>query len=208
MFSNIRRGLYRQLVKGFVMMNPFSEEKIFSIVQKVLANILDRDPAEITVESSLVGDLDADSLDFVEFRYTVEQELGIVLSQKSVLEHLEAIVGAEQTYENGAITELAADILRRSLFQYTDDQAKAGMKPFEIMAATTAGNWAACCHALFDHLPAHCPDCDGTEAKVSATGKAACAGCGVTLKPKTGDEVIAAAMPGLLATSPCLLQTA
>jgi acyl carrier protein len=194
-------------VKGFVMINPFSEKQIFSIVQKVLANILDRHPAEITADSSLVGDLDADSLDFVEFRYTVEQELGIVLSQKSVLEHLEANAGAEQTYQNGAITELAADILRRGLFQYTDRQAKAGMKPFEIMAATTAGNWAACCHALFDHLPSHCPDCDGTEAKVSGAGKAACADCGVTLKPKTGDEVIAAALPRLLASSTCLLQT-
>src|SRR5829696_4350238 len=99
------------------MINPFSEKQIFSIVQKVLANILDRHPAEITADSSLVGDLDADSLDFVEFRYTVEQELGIVLSQKSVLEHLEANAGAEQTYQNGAITELAADILRRGVFQ-------------------------------------------------------------------------------------------
>jgi acyl carrier protein len=195
-------------MKGVVMKNPFTEDQVFSIIQKVLANILDRDPDKITPDSSLMGDLDADSLDFVEFRYTVEQELGIVLSQKSVLEHLEAKVGAELTYESGAITALAADILQRGLFQYTESQAKAGMRPFEIMAETTAGNWASCCHALFDHLPTHCPDCDGTEAKVSGAGKAACAGCGATLKPKTGDEVIVIALPGLLDTSTRLPETA
>jgi hypothetical protein len=93
---------------------------------------------------------------------------------------------------------LAADVLRNSYFRYGEDQVKAGMRASEVMAATTARNWAAYCHALFHHLPAACPDCGFAEAQLSPAGKAVCADCGVPQKPKTGDEALASDLPRIL----------
>jgi acyl carrier protein len=180
------------------MNNPYQEQQILDIVRRALAEVMGHDLDKISADAALVNDLDADSLDFVEFRYMVERELGIVLPQKSVLDHLVAAIGEDRVYHKGQITESAADVLRNSFFRYGEDQAAAGMRPSEIMAATTARNWAAYCHALFDHLPAACPDCGFGEAQLSPAGKVVCGDCGVPQKPKTGDEAVAIDLPRIL----------
>ena len=49
----------------------------FEKVCKIIANQLDIDPSEITMESNLIEDLRADSLDIVELVMDMEQEFDI-----------------------------------------------------------------------------------------------------------------------------------
>jgi acyl carrier protein len=181
------------------MNNPYQEHQIFDLVKVTLVQVLGCDPKEVTANAALVNDLNADSLDFVEFRHILERQLGIVLPQKSVLEHLAtAVGGVDRIYEKGQITKFAATVLQHSPFHYGDNQVEAGMLPYEIMNVTTAWNWASCCYALFNHLPELCPNCNGAEAKLSPASKAICASCGSALKPQSGDAVLVNDLPQIL----------
>ncbi|MBQ1771011.1 MAG: acyl carrier protein [Clostridia bacterium] len=50
---------------------------VFDKVREIVANQLDLDPASITMDSALVDDLKADSLDIVELIMDLEQEFDV-----------------------------------------------------------------------------------------------------------------------------------
>lgn len=54
----------------------------FDILKKVIADVLNVDPEEITGETTFVDDLGADSLDLFQIIMGVEEELGIEVDTK------------------------------------------------------------------------------------------------------------------------------
>lgn len=182
------------------MNNPYHLDDLLTIVQKTLVTVLGCGEEDVGIDVALGNDLDADSLDFVEMRYSLEKQLGIMLPQKSVLDHLaEALGGEQQVYNKGRLTELAAFALHKSLFRYSKSQVRAGIQPYDVMAAGTVGNWVNLCHGILSTLPDQCPDCGHDQATVAAAGKPACGSCGAILKPLSGDAAMAAATPAILA---------
>jgi len=187
------------------MNNPYRKDQLLDLVKTTFVDVLGCNSEEITKDAALVNDLGADSLDFVEFRYMIEKQLGITLPHKSVLEHLAtAMGGMDQIYKNGKITPFAATVLRESPFQYSEDQVVDGMLPYEIMAVTTVSNWVSFCYTLFDYLPAVCPNCNANESQLSHESKAICAFCGSALKPQSGDAVIVDDLPRILSLCPSI----
>jgi acyl carrier protein len=179
--------------------NPFAEADLIAVVQRTLVSVLGCTPDEVAADVAIANDLDADSLDFVELRFNLEKQLGIVLPQKSVLDHLVVVLGDEsQVYANGGLTELAAHTLRESFFNYSSDQVSAGMLPHEVMGCATVRNWANLCKGILDGLPARCADCGQDQAEVSPSGKPVCAACGAPQKARTGDDAVAASIPGIV----------
>ncbi len=61
-----------------------SVEEIFETVRAILAEQLELDPAEINMDTNIIDDLDADSLDFVEMVTSIEDEYNIVITDESV----------------------------------------------------------------------------------------------------------------------------
>lgn len=178
---------------GRTMNNPYTLEAMLDLVTEQLAQVLGRDSSAILPDAALVNDLEADSLDFVEFRYNIERTLGVEMPHKSVLDHLIDLTGSEErVYQQGRISEFAADMLHRSFFKYGQDQIRAGMQPYDVMVVTTVRNWAHYFHALFDYLPPQCPDCGGSDSQLSAGGQAQCSDCGTMLRPQSGDTAMAA----------------
>ena len=59
---------------------------VFERVQEIIAEKLDLDPEEITMESSLDDDLEADSLDVIEIITALEDEFNITFQQEDLLE--------------------------------------------------------------------------------------------------------------------------
>ena len=57
---------------------------IFEKVREILAEQLELDPEIITLDTNIVDDLDADSLDFVEMITTIEDEFNIVVTDEKV----------------------------------------------------------------------------------------------------------------------------
>lgn len=57
---------------------------IFEKVRDILAEQLELDPATITMDTNIIEDLDADSLDFVEMITSIEDEFNIVVTDEKV----------------------------------------------------------------------------------------------------------------------------
>ena len=59
---------------------------VFERVQEIIAEKLDLDPEEITMESSPDDDLEADSLDVIEIITALEDEFNITFQQEDLQE--------------------------------------------------------------------------------------------------------------------------
>ncbi len=57
---------------------------IFEKVRDMLAEQLEIDPETITMDTNILEDLEADSLDFVELVTSIEDEFDIVITDESV----------------------------------------------------------------------------------------------------------------------------
>lgn len=59
---------------------------MFEKVRSMLAQQLDLDPATITMETHLIEDLSADSLDVVELIMSLEDEYGVLITDEQATE--------------------------------------------------------------------------------------------------------------------------
>ena len=57
---------------------------IFEKVRDILADQLEIDPETITMDTNILEDLEADSLDFVELVTSIEDEFDIVITDEAV----------------------------------------------------------------------------------------------------------------------------
>ncbi len=57
---------------------------VFEKIKKMLADQLDADEAELTMETNIAKDLDADSLDVVELLMTIEDEFSIEIPDEEI----------------------------------------------------------------------------------------------------------------------------
>ena len=57
---------------------------VFEKVKKMLADQLDVDESELTMETNIAKDLDADSLDVVELLMTIEDEFSIEIPDEEI----------------------------------------------------------------------------------------------------------------------------
>ncbi|MBQ6404376.1 MAG: acyl carrier protein [Oscillospiraceae bacterium] len=57
---------------------------LFEKVRDILSEQLEIDPETITLDTNIVDDLDADSLDFVEMITSIEDEFDIVVTDEKV----------------------------------------------------------------------------------------------------------------------------
>lgn len=95
---------------------------------------------EILPEASLVRDIGADSLDFVEITYLIEQEFGVVLKTSELLA-LGSGGDAESYFVEGRLTEAGAAILNQ---QFDGEAARfaAGMTKIALFESITVHDLA------------------------------------------------------------------
>ena len=61
-------------------------DELFEKIQKLIAEKLEKDVSDITLDSSFRGDLGADSLDTYELVYAIEEELGVSIPDEKANE--------------------------------------------------------------------------------------------------------------------------
>jgi acyl carrier protein len=170
--------------------NVISEDKVFEELKKAIVETLRVDKNEIKPESSLINDLGAESLDFLDINYRMEQTFGIKMARHFVLEHIEEMFGEGSAIdENGQLTEKAIELLR---IRYGDDMPdlKPGMDMDEVPAMVTAQSISGGVMDLLASLPEACPECSNKAWKTEDGSHVKCGSCGKEAEFTNGDDLI------------------
>jgi acyl carrier protein len=172
--------------------NIISEEKVYDELKKAIVETLRVDESAITPESSLINDLGAESLDFLDINYRLEQAFGMKMARHFVLEHIEEMFGEGTAIdEDGCLTEKAIELLKIRFGENMSD-LKAGMDMDEIPAMVTVQSMAQGVMDILNSLPEKCPSCGNAAWKSGDGAKATCSSCGESATYANGDDLIKA----------------
>jgi acyl carrier protein len=79
-------------------MNPNSDQ-IFATLRDILVDALRVDPAEVTLQARIFGDLAAESIDILDIQFQIERAFGLSLDQNELIESLGADLTASEIDE-------------------------------------------------------------------------------------------------------------
>ena len=91
-----------------------SRDEIFSQVQEVLVDALGVDDDEVTGDATLMGDLGAESIDFLDIVFRLEKAFGIKIPREELFP-AENLMNNSEFVANGKLTEKGLTELRNSM---------------------------------------------------------------------------------------------
>lgn len=94
-------------------MAQMTHDKVFSKVQEVLMDALGVDEDEVTLEAKLVGDLNAESIDFLDIVFRLEKAFGIKVEQSELFP--DNVLNDPQFVIDGSVTDKGMAELRARL---------------------------------------------------------------------------------------------
>ena len=170
--------------------NLITEEQVFEELKKAIVETLRVDVDSIQRESSLIEDLGAESLDFLDINYRLEQAFGIKMARHFVLEHIEEMFGEGIAIDDeGQLTEKAIDLLKIRFGEDTPD-LKPGMDMDEVPALLTVQSIITGVMDMLDSLPEKCESCGNAAWKTDGSARIKCGSCGEDATFTNGDDLI------------------
>ena len=101
-------GIGKELIMAVI-----SRDEIFDKVKDVLENALGVDAEDVTMDATLQGDLGAESIDFLDISFKLEQEFDIKIDQGELFP--ENLMSDDSLVQDGKLTDKAMEILRERL---------------------------------------------------------------------------------------------
>ncbi len=170
--------------------NLIAEEKVFEELKKAVVETLRTEGNAITRDSSLIKDLGAESLDFLDINYRLEQAFGIKMARHFILEHIEEMFGEGSAIdENGQLTEKAVALLKMRYGDTYGDLA-GGVDVDDVPSMITAGSMTEGVLEILDSLPEKCAHCGGSSWKTDDGTHIVCGACNEPAIFTSGDDLI------------------
>jgi acyl carrier protein len=91
-----------------------SRDEIFEKVQEVLVDALAVDDDEVTYEATLMGDLGAESIDFLDIVFRLEKAFEIKIPREELFP-AESLMNDSELVHNGKLTEKGLTALRENM---------------------------------------------------------------------------------------------
>jgi len=91
-----------------------SRDDVFKEVQEVLVDALGVDDDEVTVDATLMGDLGAESIDFLDIVFRLEKAFGIKIPREELFP-AESMMNNPEFVKNGKLTEVGLQELREKV---------------------------------------------------------------------------------------------
>jgi len=91
-----------------------SRDEIIQQVQEVLVDALGVDDDEVTIEATLMGDLGAESIDFLDIVFRLEKAFGIKIPREELFP-AENLMNNSEFIHNGKLTEKGLNELREKM---------------------------------------------------------------------------------------------
>ncbi len=167
-----------------------TKEKVFEELKKAIVETLRVDENSIKPGSSLINDLGAESLDFLDINYRLEQAFGLKMARHFVLEHIEEMFGEGTAIdEEGRLTEKAIELLKIRFGDNMPD-LKPGMDMDEVPALVTVQSIVDGVMDILQSLPDKCPKCNSQAWQSDDGVKVRCGSCGESAAYENGDALI------------------
>ncbi len=91
-----------------------SRDDVFKEVQEVLVDALGVDDDEVTLDATLMGDLGAESIDFLDIVFRLEKAFGIKIPREELFP-AESMMNNPEFVKNGKLTEEGLQELREKV---------------------------------------------------------------------------------------------
>jgi len=105
-------------------------------VRQIIADALGKDRGEVTVTSSLMEDLGAESLDFLDIVFQLEQSFGIEITRGEMERAAKGDMSDDDFAPGGVISEAGLARLRE-LMPEAEARIKPGLRPRQILSLFT-----------------------------------------------------------------------
>ncbi len=172
------------------MQQLITKAHILERVQQAVAETLEWDGASIRPEHSLIRDLGAESLDFLDINYRLEQAFGIRMARQFLLDH------AEEMFGEGIFLDAESRLTARGvrLLAARFGGAAGGLSPGldleALPALVTVAALADTVAEILDTLPERCQACDGQAWHIAEGSRIACRACGAPARFASGDDLL------------------
>lgn len=177
--------------------NLITYEQVLAETQKAVAETLNLDLQKVTAESSLIKDLGAESLDFLDINYRLEQKFGIKMARQFILEHVEELYGEGSAIDDtGKLTDKAIELLKVRLGDKAKD-LKSGIFIDEVTSLITVSSLAQGVMEILKSLPEKCTSCGASSWKVADELQIQCSACGELAEYQNGDDLIIQYLEGV-----------
>lgn len=112
-----------------------TEEEIAAICPKVaeiIADALGCDEDEVKPDSSLIDDLGAESIDFLDIVFRLEREFKVKIPRGKAMEEARGELSEEEFESGGVVTEAGIEKIRAYLSEVPADRIKSPLKAAEV----------------------------------------------------------------------------
>lgn len=173
------------------MQTLVTKERVILELRRICRETLRADEAAVTEDSSFVKDLGAESLDFLDINYRVEQAFGIKTARHFFLEHVEEMFGEGTAIDDeGRLTPKAVELLKSRYTGGSLPDLSGGIGVDEVPQLITVGSMADAVLSTLETLPEACPACGAKSWKTDDGTHIVCGGCGAAARFVNGDELI------------------
>lgn len=112
-----------------------TKEEIMAVYPTVAATIADAlgcDTEEVTLEASLVEDLDAESIDFLDLVFRLERGFKLKIPRGKVVEEARGDLSEAEFEQKGMVSEAGLERLRSFLTEVSPERIQAPMRTDDI----------------------------------------------------------------------------
>lgn len=117
-------------------------DEILQKTREAIAEVLGRDEDEVTPSASLMKDLNAESLDFLDLLFRLESSFGIKIPRGGIQKATQGSLTDTEFQQNGVLTEAALDRLRVLMPEVDPSNFKPGLTVRAISTLFTAESFA------------------------------------------------------------------
>jgi len=172
------------------MQNLIPAETAMAEVKRALVETLRVDAARIEPGTSIVRDLGAESLDFLDINYRLETAFGIRMARHFFLEHMEELFGEGTALDdNGRLTDRALAVARLRYPEAAVGGGGSSLDMDEVAGLITVRALAATVMDILATLPEKCA-CGAASWRVSDGTHIVCGACSEPAAFTNGDELI------------------
>ncbi len=116
-------------------------DSVYPKVREIIADVLVIDEDEIALNSRLIVDLGAESIDFLDLVFQLEKEFGIKIPRGQLEKNARGDLSEEEFEKGGVLTERGMAALKNYLSEVPAEHFKDSMKLNEIPMLFTVGTF-------------------------------------------------------------------